>query len=71
MKITLDGIPNIRDGLVAGLALRNATRKHGTIRHKHAILIRLDHHSEFHVVSIPTQTVFRNGEAIKCPNTTS
>jgi hypothetical protein len=62
MKITLDGIPNIRDGFVAGLALRNAAREHGTFRHKHTILVRLDHHSEFHAVIMAVKSAFRNGE---------
>ncbi len=60
MKIPLDGIPHVRDGFVAGLALRNATRQHRAFRHKHAVLVRLDQDSEFHGLTLALLTAIRN-----------
>jgi hypothetical protein len=62
MKITLNGIPNIRDGFIPGLALGNATREHRTFHHKHTILVGLEHDSKFHGSTLAAKGASRNGE---------
>ncbi len=60
MKIPLNRIPDIRHGLVAGFALGNATGQHRAFRHEHPVLVRFNHDSEFHGVTVAVSAVIRD-----------
>jgi hypothetical protein len=64
VKIALNGIPNICDGFIASLALRNASRKHWAFHHKYTVFVWLDHHSKLHVGTLAAGGVYRNAETI-------
>src|SRR5437870_1462855 len=51
-QIAGHGILDIDERFGAGLALRNTARQRRTLGYKHAVLIRLNHHSVFHRINL-------------------